>query len=335
MGNVLKWILAPSAIIGIIGWFIASGSGVKIAFQDTDVASEEIQYVVVCVDKQGVHDFTDTAIQPIVYNPGWLSTYDLSIRYNVEQHGLVVTPMVDEKLKSKNSSDPNAIVLEYDKGTLYKHRDAGFAIKEIAIKQDDSRLAISVDAVYKTLFSRGRKCRFDYMFIVVPRGKSDLQQWKYDCVKALGKKQLPASFHFVMMSNSVSYEGVRNANTLNEAWTSFKAEPMSEKKAAERMEDKRDKPMRVDGISQSEAQRIFDMVSNGKMTEGQALAALSKGKVSLASTTDGMQTLIEVLHEMEMGATTDDPVFYNIVSFQNDPNTGKIKSGTLIIEKRI
>jgi hypothetical protein len=138
-----------------------------------------------------------------------------------------------------------------------------------------------------------------------------------------------------MMSNNVSYEGVRNANTINEVWTSFKAEPITEKKVAERIEEKKHKPMRVDGISQSEAQRIFDMVSNGKMTEGQALTSLSKGRVALSSTTDGKQTLIEVLHEMEIGATTDDPVFYNIVSFQTDPNTGKIKSGTLVIKKRI
>ena len=106
-------------------------------------------------------------------------------------------------------------------------------------------------------------------------------------------------------------------------------------KRSESLSEKKTETNERKGISLAEAQRIFDMVSNGKMTEGQALTSLSKGRVALSSTTDGKQTLIEVLHEMEMGAAIDDPVFYNIVSFQTDPNTGKIKSGTLMIEKRI
>lgn len=330
MGKLLKWISLP-AIIAIIGWFINHGSGVAVSFQDAEVNNGDSQTVVVCVDKTGLHSLAD--MQPIIRNSGLFATYDLSVEYQVEQQGVKVIPM--SYLKSRNSHDAEILVFDYDKGTLSKTRDIDPPFDKILINQNESRLSISVDAVCKSLLSGARKCSFDYIFTVVPRGKCTLQQWKYNCARALEKKQLPSSFHLVMLSNSVSYEGIRNVNTLNEVWSVTEEESNTVQKRSESLSEKKTETNERKGISLAEAQRIFDMVSNGKMTEGQALTSLSKGRVALSSTTDGKQTLIEVLHEMEMGAAIDDPVFYNIVSFQTDPNTGKIKSGTLMIEKRI
>ena len=85
-------------------------------------------------------------------------------------------------------------------------------------------------------------------------------------------------------------------------------------------------PLRV--LTMQEAQDIFNKVLKGEMTSGQAHSLLAQGNVNLRQSIDEHQTLYDVLVEMEGYGTR-----YRIESFDIDSNTGKIKSGSLVIRK--
>lgn len=87
-------------------------------------------------------------------------------------------------------------------------------------------------------------------------------------------------------------------------------------------------------ITKQEVQEVFNQVSEGKLSAGAALQRISVGAVKLAATVDGMGSLTEVLHEMEMGYVMGDPVCYTVVGFSVNPNTGLIQSGTLKVKAK-
>lgn len=87
---------------------------------------------------------------------------------------------------------------------------------------------------------------------------------------------------------------------------------------------KLDPPLTIEQI-----QNIFDQVSSGEMTPTTAQDKLAVGHVSLAKTIQpDIQSLWGALMEAYMG------VKFKVNSFENDPNTNKIKSGSLNLSKR-
>lgn len=82
-------------------------------------------------------------------------------------------------------------------------------------------------------------------------------------------------------------------------------------------------------LTLQQVQDIFNQVSSGKMSAADAQAKLAVGNVNLSVTIrPDIKTLWGALMEAEMG------VQFNVVSFDNDPTTNKIKSGTLKISRK-
>lgn len=86
---------------------------------------------------------------------------------------------------------------------------------------------------------------------------------------------------------------------------------------------KLDAPLTVE-----EVQAVFDKVSDGSMSASAAQNKLAVGNVNLSSVIEpDIRTLWGALMEAAMGEK------FKVVSFTNDPNTNKIKSGTLKLSK--
>lgn len=83
-------------------------------------------------------------------------------------------------------------------------------------------------------------------------------------------------------------------------------------------------------LTLQEVQDIFDKVADGSMSASAAQDKLAEGNVNLARAIQpgNIRTLWGVLMEAAMG------VKFKVNSFENDPNTNKIKSGTLKISKK-
>lgn len=87
---------------------------------------------------------------------------------------------------------------------------------------------------------------------------------------------------------------------------------------------KLDPPLTIDQV-----QKIFDKVTLGTMSATSAQAKIAVGGVYLTSVMEpDIKTLWGALQEASMG------VSFRVKSFDNDPNTNKIKSGTLILSKK-
>ncbi len=81
-------------------------------------------------------------------------------------------------------------------------------------------------------------------------------------------------------------------------------------------------------LTPAQVQDIFDKVSAGTISASDAQEKLAEGNVNLASIiTPDISTLWGALMEAEMG------VKFRVEGFQNDPNTNKIKSGSLRLSK--
>lgn len=93
-----------------------------------------------------------------------------------------------------------------------------------------------------------------------------------------------------------------------------------------------DKAHDIAPITLSDVQRTFDGICNGSITAGQAYARLASGEVRLAFPVRNCASLMELLHEMEMGAMTGDRFCVTVISFENDSNSGRIRSGTLKVK---
>ncbi len=83
-------------------------------------------------------------------------------------------------------------------------------------------------------------------------------------------------------------------------------------------------------LTLQEIQNVLDAVSNGRMTPSAAQDKLAAGNVNLirpVATAEGgsISTLWSVLQEAQWGTR------FKVRNFQNDPNTNKIKSGSLDI----
>ena len=85
-------------------------------------------------------------------------------------------------------------------------------------------------------------------------------------------------------------------------------------------------------ITTPDVQKILDNVCNGNLTAGQAYGRLAFGEVKLAVPVKNCASLMELLHEMEMGAMTGDRFCVTVISFEYDPNSGRIRSGTLKVK---
>ena len=82
-------------------------------------------------------------------------------------------------------------------------------------------------------------------------------------------------------------------------------------------------------LTLQQVQNIFNQVSSGNLSATDAQAKLAVGNVDLSVTIwPDIKTLWGALMEAEMGAQ------FNVVSFDNDPTTNKIKSGTLKISRK-
>jgi len=81
-------------------------------------------------------------------------------------------------------------------------------------------------------------------------------------------------------------------------------------------------------LTVAEVQAIFDKVSDGSMSASVAQNKLAVGNVNLATVIEpDIRTLWGALMEAAMGEK------FQVVSFTNDPNTNKIKSGTLKLSR--
>lgn len=89
-----------------------------------------------------------------------------------------------------------------------------------------------------------------------------------------------------------------------------------------------------DPLTPSDVQNTFDKVCNGSITAGQAQLHLARGEVKLAVPVRNCVSLMELLHEMEMGAMTGDRFCVTVISFENDPKSGRIRSGSLKIQEQ-
>lgn len=83
-------------------------------------------------------------------------------------------------------------------------------------------------------------------------------------------------------------------------------------------------------LTLQEIQNVLDAVSNGRMTPSAAQEKLAAGNVNLTrpiTTGEGgsISTLWSVFQEAQWGTR------FKVRNFQNDPNTNKIKSGSLDI----
>lgn len=83
-------------------------------------------------------------------------------------------------------------------------------------------------------------------------------------------------------------------------------------------------------LTLQEVQDIFDKVSNRKMSASDAQDKLAEGSVNLIKVIQpgDIRTLWGALLEAAMGEK------FNVNGFENDPNTNKIKSGTLNLSKK-
>lgn len=83
-------------------------------------------------------------------------------------------------------------------------------------------------------------------------------------------------------------------------------------------------------LTLQQVQDIFDKVASGKMSASTAQDKLAEGNVNLSQTIQpgDIRTLWGALMEAAMGEK------FNVNSFDNDPNTNKIKSGSLSLSKR-
>ena len=83
-------------------------------------------------------------------------------------------------------------------------------------------------------------------------------------------------------------------------------------------------------LTLAEIQDIFDKVSAGRMTASAAQDKLAEGNVNLSQTIQpgDIRTLWGALMEAAMGEK------FKVNSFENDPNTNKIKSGSLNLSKQ-
>ncbi len=83
-------------------------------------------------------------------------------------------------------------------------------------------------------------------------------------------------------------------------------------------------------LTLQQVQDIFNKVSNGSMSASDAQDKLAEGNVNLASVMQpgDIRTLWGALMEAAMGEK------FVVVSFENNPNTNKIKSGTLKLGKQ-
>lgn len=83
-------------------------------------------------------------------------------------------------------------------------------------------------------------------------------------------------------------------------------------------------------LTLQEVQDIFDKISNGSMSAATAQDKLAEGNVNLTREVQpgNIKTLWGALMEAEMGEK------FVVNSFENDPNTNKIKSGSLTISRR-
>ncbi|MGN1156033.1 MAG: hypothetical protein ACI4TK_07635, partial [Agathobacter sp.] len=82
-------------------------------------------------------------------------------------------------------------------------------------------------------------------------------------------------------------------------------------------------------LSLAQIQDIFDKVSSGTMSATVAQDKLAEGNVNLTRTIQpDIRTLWGALMEASMGEK------FRVISFENDPNTNKIKSGSLNLLKK-
>ena len=82
-------------------------------------------------------------------------------------------------------------------------------------------------------------------------------------------------------------------------------------------------------LSLAQIQDIFDKVSSGTMSATVAQDKLAEGNVNLTRTIQpDIRTLWGALMEASMGER------FKVISFENDPNTNKIKSGSLNLSKK-
>ena len=93
-----------------------------------------------------------------------------------------------------------------------------------------------------------------------------------------------------------------------------------------------DKAHDIAPITLSDVQKTYDGVCNGSISFGQALERLASGEVKLAVPVRNCVSLMELLHLMDRAATTGDRFCVTVISFDNDPNSGLIRSGTLRVK---
>ena len=85
-------------------------------------------------------------------------------------------------------------------------------------------------------------------------------------------------------------------------------------------------PLKI--LTLQEARDIFNKVRLGSMSVGVAYELLAEGSVDLKNSIDEYNKLFDILMDISAFGLE-----YKIVSFDVDKNTGKIKSGTLVITK--